>query len=233
MYRLNFLSFAQGFNNPPEGTAYRGGYTLYTPLSRRLMLITNVPFVLRNQTGGGLPTIDPHGQSVTPAGPTGQTTFGDISFTPRVLLHETQDFSVTVDLTVVIPTGNQPLAGKASLTPMLAFWYNLYGGWVIRGGVGDLISTQSTGGDELISQLAIGKTLTGHDVPWFGDFTFYVSAVANSPLNTGGGSTSASLTPGFRSHLGNDWYFLGGLPVPVTKARVADLGMVFWLMKAW
>ncbi|HXY37223.1 MAG TPA: hypothetical protein VEI07_23540 [Planctomycetaceae bacterium] len=38
---------------------------------------------------------------------------------------------------------------------------------------------------------------------------------------------------GVRTHLGNDWYFLAGLPIPLIKERVADLGMIFWFMKAW
>ena len=48
LYRGWFFTFAQGFNDPPKGNAYLGSYTLMTPLSRRLMLITNIPFVLRN-----------------------------------------------------------------------------------------------------------------------------------------------------------------------------------------
>ena len=48
-----------------------------------------------------------------------------------------------------------------------------------------------------------------------------------------GDQTSVTLTPGMRTHLGNDWYFLAGLPVPVTKDRTADIGMIFWFMKAW
>jgi hypothetical protein len=84
----------------------------------------------------------------------------------------------------------------------------------------------------LISQLAIGQTLTGHDVHLFGDFTYYLSAVVNTPLSNGD-QTSVTLTPGLRTHVGNDWYFLAGLPVPVTNSRVADIGMIFWFMKAW
>jgi hypothetical protein len=228
IYRLNFFTFAQGFNGPSRGNAYLGGYTLYTPLSRRLELITNIPFVVHNNAITGSPIIDPE----QPMAFHSQTTFGDVSFTPRVLLHETQDFSVTVELAVVTPTGDRPLEGKSSLTPNVSFWYNIAGGWVIRGGIGDSISTNGDGANNLISQLAIGQTLTGHDVPLFGDFTYYVSVVANSPLS-GNGSTSVSLTPGIRTHLGNDWYFLAGVPVPLTEARVADLGMVFWFMKAW
>jgi hypothetical protein len=42
-----------------------------------------------------------------------------------------------------------------------------------------------------------------------------------------------SAQSGIRTHLGNDWYFLAGLPTPVTKDRVAEIGMIFWFMKAW
>ena len=56
-----FFTFAQGFNDPPKGNAYLGSYTLMTPLSRRLMLITNIPFVLRNNAESGLPIIEPPG----------------------------------------------------------------------------------------------------------------------------------------------------------------------------
>ena len=59
LYRGWFFTFAQGFNDPPEGNAYLGSYTLMTPLSRRLMLITNVPFVLRNNAESGQPIIEP------------------------------------------------------------------------------------------------------------------------------------------------------------------------------
>ena len=135
LYRRWFFTFAQGFNDPPKGNAYLGSYTLMTPLSRRLMLITNVPFVLRNNAESGQPIIDPTGQTVTTS--RSHTGFGDISFTPRVLLHETKDFSLTAELAVLTPTGNRPLAGKTALTPAVGFWNNFAGGWVIRGGIGD------------------------------------------------------------------------------------------------
>jgi hypothetical protein len=28
-------------------------------------------------------------------------------------------------------------------------------------------------------------------------------------------------------------HFLAGLPTPLTSARIGDLGMIFWFMKAW
>lgn len=103
---------------------------------------------------------------------------------------------------------------------------------MLRGGIGDLIPTEGNGPNTLISQLAIGQTISDHHVPWLGDFTYYVSTVVSTPLSDSS-STSVALTPGLRTHLGNDWYFLAGMPIPVTKARVADLGMIFWFMKAW
>ena len=230
MYRLWFFTFAQAFNQGPKGNAYLGSYTLYTPLSRRLLLITNIPFVVRNSVSSGLPIISPTGQT-TPTSKN-HTTFGDLSFTPRVLLHETQDFSLTSELAVLVPTGNQPLAGKTALIPAFSFWNNFAGRWVIRGGIGDYIPLGGGGTDNLISQLAIGQTLTDHDVPLFGDFTWYVSTVVNTPLSHGQ-HTGVNLTPGMRTHLGNDWYFLAGLPTPLTSQRIGDIGMIFWFMKAW
>ena len=169
--------------------------------------------------------------------PTGRTTrshtgFGDISFTPRVLLHQTQDFSITAELAVLTPTGTHPLAGRTALTPAFGFWNNFAGRWVIRGGIGDLIPLGGGGSDTLISQLAIGQTLTDHNVQLFGDFTYYLSTVVNTPLPHGN-QTSVTLTPGLCTHLGRDWYFLAGLPTPLTRARVADLGMILWFVKAW
>ncbi len=230
MYLLWFFTFAGGSNQAHMGNAFLGSYTLLMPLSRRLMLITNIPFVLRNNAVSGLPVIDPNQPSVTTS--RRHSGFGDISFTPRILLHETQDFSLTAELSVLTPTGTQPLAGKSSLTPAIGFWTNFPGGWVIRGGLGDLIATQGGGNNTLISQLAIGQTLTAHDVPLFGDFTYYLSTVVNTPLSSGD-QTSVTLTPGIRTHLGRDWYFLAGLPTAVPRGRVPEYGMIFWFMKAW
>jgi hypothetical protein len=155
-----------------------------------------------------------------------------MSFTPRVLLHETKDFSLTAELSVLVPTGRQPLEGKTALIPTVGFWYNFAGRWVVRGGIGNYIPIRGGEKDSLISQLAIGQTLTDHDVRWFGDFTWYVSAVADTVLSQGK-HNSVTLTPGMRTHLGNDWYFLAGLPTPVTSQRIGDIGMIFWFMKAW
>jgi hypothetical protein len=201
-------------------------------LSRRLLLITNIPFVENNSVVSGLPIAGGPSKPTTAPRTRSQTTFGDLTFTPRVMLHETQDWTFTAEMAVTVPTGNLPLAGKTALTPAVAFWNNPVGRWVIRGAFGDLIPLGGGGPDTLISQLAIGNTLTDHDVRFFGDFTLYVSAVADTPLRYGQ-HTSVTLTPGMRTHLGRDWYFLAGLPTPLTNARLGELGMIFWFMKAW
>ena len=230
LYRLWFFTFAQAFNNDPKGNAYLGSYTLLTPLSRRLELIINVPFIIRNNATSGLPILNPNNPTTTIT--KSHSGFGDISFTPRFLLHETKDFSLTAEMAVVTPTGTQPLAGNTTtLVPAFGVWNNFAGGWVIRGGLGLGIPMNGSG-DNLISQLAIGNTFTDHDVPLFGDFTCYLSTVVNTPLGNSD-RTSMVLTPGMRTHLGNDWYFLAGLPIPLTSQRVGDIGMIFWFMKAW
>jgi hypothetical protein len=228
--RAQFLTFAQGFNRAAAPDGYLGEYTLLTPLNRRLLIVTNVPFVLRNEVDSGLPILSP-----SPRGPRrfdSQTGFGDISITPRTLLHETKDFSMTAEMAVVTPTGTPPLAGSTTiLIPAISFWNNVAGRFVVRGGIGVLFPTDGSEA-ESIGQLAVGQTLTDHDVPIVGDFTYYLSAVANTPL-TNSELTRVTLTPGIRTHLGRNWSLLIGLPTPVTKERVADLGLICWFLKSW
>jgi hypothetical protein len=128
-----FFTFAQAFNQGPKGNAYIGAYTIFMPLSRRLDLVINVPFVVRNSASSGLPFINPTGQPTFKS----QTTFGDMSFTPRVLLHETKDFSLTSETAVLVPTGNEPLAGRTALIPNVSFWNNFAGRW--ESGAGSVI----------------------------------------------------------------------------------------------
>ena len=232
IYRLWFFTFAQGFNQAPKSNAYLGAFTLFAPLNRRLDLIINIPFVLRNNANTGLPIIDPNN-------PTARTTTQEPLGIRRYLIHApllaARDQGLHAherarDLDPdrqPAPRGehNHADPGRRASGPTSR------GRWVLRGGLGLAIPTNGSG-NNLISQLAIGQTLTDHDVPLFGDFTYYLSTVVNTPL-ADGGQTSVTLTPGLRTHVGNDWYFLAGLPTPVTNARVAEIGMIFWFMKAW
>ena len=60
LYRLWFFTFAQAFNSAPKGNAYLGSYTLLAPLNRRMELIINVPFIIRNNADSGLPILNPN-----------------------------------------------------------------------------------------------------------------------------------------------------------------------------
>jgi hypothetical protein len=103
------------------------------------------------------------------------------------LLYETQDFSLTAELGVSTPTGTPPLAGnRTSLTPNVSL--GQHHGTFCSTGRGRCPLP------ELIGQLAIGQTLTGHDVPFFGDFTYYLSTVVDTPFSNGD-LTRVTLTP--------------------------------------
>ena len=176
-YRLAFLSFDYTRALAQGGDGYASGFTLFTPLSRRLLLITQVPFFSSN-----LPSIAVGKQAfpVTTPGRGGTTNpvtgrhhipsgFGDLAFTWRVMLKEIENFSLTAELTVQTPTGYRPEgAGQALVTPGVQFWWNFAERWVARGAFNEAIGTnRQAGGTTLVSQLAIGRTFTEHDVPLF------------------------------------------------------------------
>jgi hypothetical protein len=73
------------------------------------------------------------------------------------------------------------------------------------------------------------------------DFSIYLSANGNSTVDTGAsrprsaGETFFELTPGFRYHLGNKWFVLGGVEVPLTGPRTQGFAWsaVFQVVKAF
>ena len=238
-YRLGFLSFNYTRALAQGGDGYAGGFTLYTPLSRRLLLITQVPFFNSNLSSitvgkQTFPTTTP-GQGGTTTGtrrhiPSG---FGDLGLTARVMLREFENFSLTAELTVQTPTGYRPTgAGQALVTPGVQFWWNFRERWVLRGGFNPAIGTnRQAGGTTLISQLAVGRTFTKHDVPIFGDFTVYLAS--NTFNNVSKGTTETTLGPGFRTHLGKSFYFLGATTMPITGPRPYEESATFWIMKVY
>ena len=149
------------------------------------------------------------------------------------MLLEADDFTLVAQSSIQTPTGYRPAgAGQAIVTPGVQFWWNFAAGWVVRGGFNAGVGTnRQAGGTTLLSQLAMGKVLTPHDVPLFGDFTIYLSANAFDTVSSS--RTTATLTPGFRTHLGRDWYALGGVGVPVTGPRPFEENAIFWLMKTF
>lgn len=149
------------------------------------------------------------------------------------MLIDTDDFALNTQLSIQMPTGyTKAGAGQSILTPGAQFWWNYAPGWVVRGGFNVGVGTnRQAGGTTLLSQLALGRILTPHDVPLFGDLTIYLSTNVYNDVTTS--LTTVTLTPGFRTHLGRDWYALGGVEVPVTGPRPYEESAIFWIMKTF
>ena len=232
-YRLAFFTYGISQVHRPNELAQLGQFTLYTPLSRRLEVVTNLPFIQKNENlGSGQVFIGSSGAGTRRLAP-GQVGTGDLSFAPRVMLIDTQDFALIAQASVRTPTGRTSADGKTSLTPSVQFWSNPFGGFGFRGGLG--VTTplnHRADGPSLIGQLAAGYTFTDHDVPLFGDFTAYLSGVVKVDLPDSA-ATTVSLTPGIRTHVGGDWYVLAAVETPVTGSRGFDSTGFFWFMKAW
>ena len=75
-----------------------------------------------------------------------------------------------------------------------------------------------------IGNLAFGYYRTPHDLTPFGDLVVYLATNLNQPTDQRGNHhTTVTLTPGFRTHLGGNWYLLRGVEVPVTSSTRAGL----------
>lgn len=229
-YRLWFFSYTYT-NRIGRPDGHTGAYTVYLPLNRRLELVASIPFVTSQPTfnlgKSNFPNPNP------PRPDQRSTGFGDLTLTPRFMMIEQDNFTLVTQVSVQTPTGTRRAgAGQSILTPGVQFWWNFAESWVMRGGFSTGVGTnRQANGTTLASQLAIGKVFTPADVPIFGDFTLYLSANVFNTVSAG--STFASLTPGYRTHLGGGWYSLGGIEIPVTGPRPFEESAVFWIMKTF
>ena len=206
---------------PGRRDANFGLFQFQSPLSRRLWISLDVPFVSALN--------DDHG-------PYRAATFGDFNVTPRVMLHETRKLSIIAGLGVRTPTGSlTTLTGLARLNPNLQFWADIGRRFSIRGGIGvdvplnnfDLLPTN------LATNIAVGQTITGHDRVLIGDFQYYLSANLRNNLSSAPGHTFFSLTPGFRTHLGGEYYLAGGYEIPLTGPRPFSNRLTFFFVKGF
>jgi hypothetical protein len=240
-YRLWFAQFSYANNFQQNGNSYNGTYAIFTPISQRFQFLFEVPFIESNK--GGLNNTY-HGN------------FGDFAVSPRFLLSETQDFSQVVECVVRTPTGNTVNGnGQATLTPEYEFWYGgLPGAGVIRGSIGSTIPLNNAGITSTVPgvfpaatttapgsrttvnyNLSVGKYWTPHDVP-LGDFVTYLSINGFTTVDNRGPLYSyLSVTPGFRFHLANNYYFSAGIEVPLTgpKSQNFTYSPIFWIVKVW
>ena len=221
-YRSNFVGFSQFNDFHAKGAAYLGDYTIFTPVSRRFQLRFDVPFVDSNRAGQT---------------DTYRSSFGDVVVYPRVMLSESRDFTQVLSLAVRTPTGTTKTGdGQATLSPQYEFWYGgLPDDWAIRGSTGLVVPANNVGGRTIYRyNLAVGKYWTPHEAVPLGDFVTDVAMKCYTTLDNRGPAYSfLSLTPGVRAHLGNEWYFLGGVEVPLIapKSQSFAWAPIFVLMK--
>ncbi len=219
-YRLGLGIF--GYNDQINSAAnsYSGTVSVYTPLNQRFEFRTDVPVAASNKY---------------------QTNFGDFQITPRMILSETRDTTQTFDLTFRTPTGNSINGnGVASISPNYNFWTNSWKGLVIRGGAGFTVpyagNIAATGARSTFNgNLAAGYYITPHDKTTFSDTVLYVAANFTQAIDTRGPSSTTSLTlaPGIRTFLGDNWYFLGSVSLPVTNPEAYNYQVLGAFMKVW
>lgn len=221
-YRLGIVtfSFAEDVANAGQ---YASSATLYTPFSRRFEIQTDVPFFVSNE-------LAPSGNR--------HTRFGDFTITPRILLQESESWTNSFNLSFRTPTGDTRNGNDvASVTPTWNFWSNPWQGLVVRGGAGIAVPYAGFDGGArttLIGNLAAGYYFTKHDRAPFGDLVGYLSLNVGQPIDDRGAKrTTVTFTPGFRTHLGANWYLLGAIEVPVTNPEPFDYQLTSGLMKVF
>lgn len=222
-YRLFLFTF--GWSHDGSNDGYAAGLTAYTPFNKRFQIRWDVPYFVS-----------------APRTPEDRATgFGDLQVTPRFLLSETTNFSQSLDLTFRTPTGSESTGnGIGAFSPVYNFWWNAVGGMVLRGGVGGFIPFDGTrAGNAFTANLAAGYYFTRHELVPVGDLVGYVSTNLNQ-LTDGEiagtqvpSNTTVTFTPGFRTHLGGNFYLLGGVEVPATNPKPFDYQVLAALMKVW
>ncbi|ODU02013.1 MAG: hypothetical protein ABS79_00935 [Planctomycetes bacterium SCN 63-9] len=211
------FSFAKGANH--NGDEYHGGYTIYTPLSRRLEFRIDVPFVASNK--GGL-------------GNSYQNRFGDLVISPRFLLSETLDFCQVFAINVRTPTGSRLNGnGLNSVSPHYQFWYSPRTNWSVRGGTGVTVMTNDGGGGiSYFANVGIGRYWKGDEDAMLRHHWLSLVMNFNTP-QSGSRPNPAylSLTPGYRVEVSRGWFLLAGLECPLTRDRMFAVQPIFLFVR--
>lgn len=216
-YRLSLGVFGWQHNNNNDG--YTGNMVSFTPFNQRFNLQTEIPVASNNN----------------------RTDLGDIRVQGRFMLSETESLTQTFNLAFRTPTGSSTNGnGVASVIPQYQFWANWWQGLVVRGGLGFSIPYtgqiyQAGARSTFDANFAVGYYFTPHDLTPIGDMVWYVATNLNQAIDDRGPSstTTVSLSPGFRTHVGDDWYLLGAVEVPVTNPDPFDYQVLFAIMKVY
>lgn len=203
--RQGWLATADGFFTREAHLAYtyvdveggefhQGLARFHHPLTRRLWAGVEVPFYQDNGN---------------------QSDFGDITLNTQLMLAETRDLSLNAGVGWRLPTGSASFGNEVfAVQPQLNLWTDVGGGFSLRGRVAYEFP-DSGAPESFILNGAIGQTFTEHDAAPLGDLTWYVAGNWREPAN---GPTFVSVTPGVRTHLGNDLFLLAGIEIPVVNS---------------
>jgi len=222
-YRLGVATYGYANNFLENGNQNSGLLQLYLPLNQRFEFRIDIP-VVSNRGASGTEY---------------ETNFGDLQIVPRFLLSETRDVTQSFNVAFRAPTGSTSnVNGVAAITPTYEFWANWWQGLVLRGGAGFFVPYGHQSIDEVgvrasfIANVAAGYYFTPHSATPFGDLVFYLSTNLLQTID-GPSKNTVTLTPGVRSHLGANWYLLGGVEVPVTSTKPFDYQVLGALMKVF
>src|SRR5574337_529147 len=224
-YRLNVTAFGYGHGTHGNGDQYVGVDRIYLPLSRRFEMQYDMPFVTSKQGSQGSES---------------HTGVGDFVITPRFILSETRATTQSFNLSFWTPTGDSNTGnGVAAVSPNYQFWTNWWKGLVLRGNAGmtipyhydDNINDRTA----FFGTLAAGYYFTPHECTPVGDLVGYVAANCTHAIDDREptDNTDVTIAPGFRTHLGDDWYLLGGIEFPVTEPKSFDYIPSFAIMKVF
>jgi len=225
-YRLGIAVFGWQHDLVNSGDGYSGNLVNFTPINQRFEIQTDISMV----------------SNIGPSASGPQTNFGDFKVIPRFMLSQSKNLTQTFNITFRTPTGNSNNLAQniAAVTPEYHFWANWWKGLVVRGGTGFFLPY---GGDlygsgarsTFNANLAIGYYFTPHDLTPIGDMVWYVATNVSQPIDNRAetSNTFVSLTPGFRTHVGGDWYLLGAVEVPVTNPQPFDYQVLGGIMKVF
>ncbi len=144
---------------------------------------------------------------------------GDGTLTTQLMLVETRNLSLNTGVAFRLPFGAERVGGGVfGVEPQINLWSDIGSGFAVRGRVAwNFLDSGEP--DEFVLNAAIGQTITEHERTPLGDFTYYVSGNYREPTK---GRSFVSITPGIRTHLGGDLFFLAGVEVPVTESDFSE-----------
>lgn len=165
------------------------------PFTRRLWAGIEVPFYQNSGRSGN---------------------FGDVTLTTQVMLVEKRNLSINGGVGWRLPTGSIRQGNNVfAAQPQLNIWTDVGRGFSLRGRVAYEFANRNQP-DNFVLNAAVGQTITPHSRAPFGDLTWYVSANWRQPIR-GVGNSFVSITPGMRTHVGNNLFLLAGVEFPVTN----------------